>query len=610
MSGLRGSWTSIARNGLRSGPIPATGLQVRCAGIEYDDFPTVEWAVHFKNTGAQDTPILSDIQGIDLALARRSPGEFVLNHNAGDNCSPASYEPERLTLEPKSEHRFAPAGGRPTSVGYPYFNMEWPDGGLIIVIGWPGQWAAQFTRDATNGLRVRGGQELTRFKLHPGEEARSPLIALQFWQGDRVDAQNVWRRWMLAHNLPRTRDGKLPPPLFASCSGGFFPGLRTSEAGERQFITAFTHAGVKLDYWWIDAGWYACTDWPQTGTWTPDPVRYPHGLRAVSDFAHAHGMGLIVWFEPERVTPGTFLYTNNPAWLLGQDGQQKLLYLGNPQARQWLTDYVDGMLRREGIDLYRQDFNIDPLPYWRANDAPDRQGLTEMRDIEGYLAYWDELRRRHPGLLIDSCASGGRRNDLETLRRAVPLLRSDYQAFDGNPAFAPGNQGHTYGLSAWVPYYGQGVYFSDRDFVYSARSYLSPAFGIAVDVRKPGADWPLIRQVAEQWRQVADCMLGDFYPLTPYQLNEELWLAWQFDLPERQKGMVQVFRRTQSIYESARFKLHNLNPEARYLVTDLDQPAAAKEFTGRELLQHGLLISSPGQPSARILTYQVVDGGK
>ena len=589
---------------------PGAGLQVRCVGIEYNDFPTVEWVVHFKNTGTQDTPILSDIQAVDLGLARTGQGEFVLNHHAGDNCTPESYEPRRLTLEPKSEHRFAPAGGRPTSVGFPYFNLEWAGEGLIVVIGWPGQWAAQFTRDAGDGLRVRGGQELTRFKLRPGEEARSPLIALQFWQGDRVRAQNVWRRWMLAHNLPRTGDGKVPPPILSSCSGGFFPGLRTSEEGERQFITAFTQAGVKLDYWWIDAGWYACADWPQTGTWTPDPTRYPHGFQPISELVHAKGMGLIVWFEPERVTPGTFLYTNNPAWLLGHEGQQKLLNLGNAEARQWLTDHVDGMLRREGIDFYRQDFNIDPLPYWHAADAPDRQGLTEMRDIEGYLAYWDELRRRHAGLLIDSCASGGRRNDLETLRRAVPLLRSDYQSFDGNSAFAIGNQGHTYGLSSWIPYYGQGVYFSDRDFVYSARSYLSPAFGIAADVRKPNVDWTLIRRIGEQWRHVADCLLGDFYPLTSYQLNEELWLAWQFDLPERQKGIVQVFRRAGSSYESARFKLRNLNPEASYVVTDLDQPATAKEYSGRELVEHGIAISAPEQPSARILTYHVSTKGK
>ena len=212
--------------------------------------------------------------------------------------------------------------------------------------------------------------------------------------------------------------------------------------------------------------------------------------------------------------------------------------------------------------------------------------------------------------MIDSCASGGRRNDLETLRRAVPLLRSDYQAFDGNPAFAPGNQGHTYGLSSWIPYFGQGVYFTDRDFVYSVRSYLSPAFAICADVRKPGVDWPLIRRLAEQWRQVADCFLGDFYPLMSYQLNEESWLAWQFDLPESKKGMVQVFRRAGSIYESARFKLRGLDPNGRYPVTNLDAPDAKQEFTGRELMEHGLLVVAPGQPSATILTYQVLNETK
>ncbi len=583
---------------------PKTGLQVGCVGIEYGDFPTVEWVVYFKNTGNGDTLVLSDLQALDLRVQRTGSGEFVLNHQVGDDCSPNSYAPRQLGLNPKSEHRFAPAGGRPTSLGFPYFNLEWAGEGLIVVIGWPGQWAARFTRDAADGVRVRGGQELTRFKLHPGEEARTPLIALQLWQGDRVRAQNLWRRWMLAHNLPRTRDGKPPLPILTSCSGGFFPGLRTSEEGERQFITAFAEAGVKLDYWWIDAGWYACADWPHTGTWTPDPIRYPRGFRPVSELAHAKGMGLIVWFEPERVTPGTFLYTNNPAWLLGRDGEQKLLNLGNPEARRWLTDHVDEMLTREGIDFYRQDFNMDPLAYWRAADEPDRQGITEMRHVEGYLAYWDELRRRHPGLLIDSCASGGRRNDLETLRRAVPLLRSDYQAFDGNPAYAPGNQGHTYGLSSWIPYYGQGVYFTDRDYVYSVRSYLSPAFGFAADVRKPGVDWPLIRRLTEQWRKVADCMLGDFYPLSAYQLSEELWLAWQFDLPEARRGMVQVFRRAGSNYESARFKLRNLDLAATYQVTDLDQPSAPQQVSGRELLERGLLITAPQQPSARILTYQ------
>ena len=100
--------------------------------------------------------------------------------------------------------------------------------------------------------------------------------------------------------------------------------------------------------------------------------------------------------------------------------------------------------------MYRQDFNIDPLPYWRAADAPDRQGITEMKYVEGYLAYWDELLKRHPKMFIDSCSSGGRRNDVETLRRAVPLLRSDWY---NSPE---GQQCQTYGLSLWFPFQGTG----------------------------------------------------------------------------------------------------------------------------------------------------------
>lgn len=54
----------------------------------------------------------------------------------------------------------------------------------------------------------------------------------------------------------------------------------------------------------------------------------------------------------------------------------------------------------------------------------------EIRHIEGYLAWWDELRRRHPGLMIDSYASGGRRNDLESLLLGVGLAPCGYTSSD------------------------------------------------------------------------------------------------------------------------------------------------------------------------------------
>ena len=588
---------------------PKTGLVVRCVSVEYQDFPSVEWTLYFKNSGTNDTPILSDIQALDAVWSRHGQTECALHHHSGDDCTPDSYEPHRLVLAPRSEHRFAPVGGRPTNRGFPYFNLEWPGQGLLVAVGWPGQWAARFTRDAGGALRMRAGQELTHFTLHPGEEVRGPLVVLQFWKDDRVGAQNTWRRWMLAHNLPRARDGQPPRPMLSFCSGGFFPGLKCDEAGEFRFLEAVTQAGLKLDYWWMDAGWYPCGEgWPTVGTWTPDPGRFPRGLKAVSDRAHAQGAGLIVWFEPERVSAGTWLATNHPDWVLG-GAKGGLLNLGDEAARRWLTDHMDQQLTAQGIDFYRQDFNMDPLPYWRAHDRTNRQGLTEIRHVEGYLAYWDELQRRHPGLRIDSCASGGRRNDLETLRRAVPLLRSDYQSFAGDPAYAPGNQGHTYGLSSWIPYYGQGVYYSDRQLVYAARSHFCPSFALCADVRTPGVDWGLIRRLTEQWRRVAPCLLGDFYPLTPYRLDADVWMAWQFDLPEAGEGLIQAFRRDGCAYESARFPLHGLDATARYLVTDLDG-GPPTEMMGRELLEEGLPVVLKARPAAGLITYKRIVGAK
>jgi alpha-galactosidase len=61
------------------------------------------------------------------------------------------------------------------------------------------------------------------------------------------------------------------------------------------------------------------------------------------------------------------------------------------------------------------------LPFWQATDEPDRPGMAEVGFVEGLYAMWDELRARHPHLAIDHCASGGRRIDLETVRRSYAL---------------------------------------------------------------------------------------------------------------------------------------------------------------------------------------------
>ena len=575
---------------------PRTGLQIRCVSVKYKDYPTLEWTLYFKNTGDTDTPILQNIQALDLQLQSQLAKEFLIHHFRGSLCSPLDYEPFETILKPNMKKRIATTDGKPTNSDLSYFNLEIDDGGLIVVVGWPGQWAANFISDKEKNLRIVVGQELTHFKLHPGEEVRSPLIVLQFYKGDWIRAQNVWRRWMWAHNVPRP-SGKMLRPQMAACSSYQYGEMvRANEENQKMFIDGYLDKGLKLDYWWMDAGWYVGAvenNWIFTGTWEVDTTRFPNKLRAISDHAHSKGVRTIVWFEPERIHAGTWLATERPEWVHGGKNGG-LLKLDKPEVLDWLTNHVDRLINEEGIDLYRQDFNISPLDYWRANDADDRQGITEIQHATNYLAYWDELIRRHPNMLIDSCAGGGRRNDLETLRRGVPLLRSDYQ---NEPT---GQQNHTYGISFWMPFWGSAFKLFDT---YGLRSCMFPHITGCYDMRDNNQDYTLVKRMYKQWHDdVAPNFWGDYYPLTPYSSSNNVWMAWQFDRPEQGQGMVQAFRRPDNDQQSKQFKLRGLDPTAVYTVTDLDvnQP---QKIIGIKLINQGLTVNIKDKPGSAIITY-------
>jgi len=604
---LLAQWPVAAGRPERRGPLlrrsltyrqPGAGLQVRCAAVQYPEFGIVEWTIHLRNAGAEAGPILSDLQALDVRLRHGPESELALHHHAGSTATPHDYEPRRTALPLGAELRLAASGGRSSNHDLPYFNLETPEGGVIIAVGWPGQWAARFIRERSGDLSVRAGMERTHLRLLPGEEIRLPRIVLQFWRGQRQRAHNTFRRFMLERNpLPGAAP---PPPLLAPCSSHQFGEMvGADEASQRQFVDRYLQEGLVPDCWWMDAGWYPCGgDWTRTGTWEVDGARFPSGLRAVSDHAHARGVATLLWFEPERVAPGTWLDQRHPEWLLGAAGGHRLLDLGNPRARSWLTGHVSGLLEAQGIDLYRHDCNLDPLDLWRASDAADRQGIREIGHCTGLLAYWDGLRRRRPGLRIDNCASGGRRNDVECLRRAVPLLRSDH-------LFEPlGQQCHTYGLSFWVPFHGTGTRAADA---YGFRSTMCSALIPCWDVRRPDLDYAALRRLVGQWREVAPCFSGDYYPLTPYARGEEAWIAWQFHRLDLELGVVQAFRRPRAEAPALTVRLCGLEPGARYALTDLD--TGLRQVQTGAALAAGLELALPERPGSALLVYRRLGEG-
>lgn len=596
---------------------PATGLELVAEICEYKDFPAIEWVLHFKNTAKADTPILEDVQALDFALdVQPGYGEVALHRVLGlaGSCATASisdFAPVDEVLPLGVKRRVAPVGGRSSTSAMPFFNLEIPENrGVVVAIGWTGQWAAEFERpylSKDSKVTVRAGMERTHLKLFPGERVRTPRMLLLFWEGEWIDGQNQFRRFALRHKTPQV-DGK-PAQLPVAGMSWFQCGLGNGYTEENQiaFAQLYRKLGLDIETYWVDAGWFE-GGWPMgVGNWFPRKDAFPNGFKKLSEVVHGLGMKFLVWFEPERVSAGTMLHREHPEWLLShekggwdfmhvdvRDVDQYLFDLGNPKARAWLTDYISAFIRESKIDIYRHDANIDPQNYWEFNDAPDRQGITEIRYVEGLYTYWEELKARNPGLLVECCCSGNRRFDLETISRTINLWRSDF-AFRST-----GDQCQTYGISRYIPL---SVGPSKSPEKYAFRSILGPGMCLAWDPRED--DFPLeqARSDIALFKRLRPYFSGDYYPLTPYSSKENTWLAYQFDRPDLGEGVVFAFRRPSCSQTTLFVQLGGVAENADCEIENVDSGKKIR-YKGTELIASGLRIEAESKPESVVLVYR------
>jgi alpha-galactosidase len=329
----------------------------------------------------------------------------------------------------------------------------------------------------------------------------------------------------------------------------------------------------------------------------PDPDRFPHGLTPVSQAVDAIGLRFLVWFEPERVMRGSWLEREHADWLLWpsdtpaalrymeQDGFA-LLDLGNPDARAWAVESTSKYITDANISIYRLDCNLYPAYFWHTPEAADEVGLREIRYINGLYAFLDELASRHPQLIIDNCASGGRRLDFETLRRSVVLWRSD--STWGAPTFPRNVQAMTMGLSHWLPLHGLGSNATDE---IALRSGMGACASFAIDFRNQDSVATLRRHL-ERYHTVRPLFAADFYPLTPWSDDPAAWLAFQFHDPQRGEGLVQAFRASTDEARPIKLRLRGLQPDQRFECFDWDQPGTVTIRSGAELITTGIELGS------------------
>ncbi len=577
-----------------------SGLRVEWHLTKFSDFPAVDWVLYFENTGTQDTPVIADIQAMDLTLDEplEGPSCYRLHKTNGGPANPADFEPSLVKLRPDSHEHLGGGGGRSSNKDFPFVKIESTAASYIVAVGWSGQWAMDITCRNDRRLHVTSGLQLTHFKLHPGERVRTPRILVFRREGDTLEANAQFRELIYQHYAAR-RNGKPPlPTLFCNTCFTRGGGWLNECNAKNQISLIGAYAPLGLEALITDAGWFE-GGWPAgAGNWNPRKDAYPQGMGPVAAAAKQHGMVYGLWYEFERVVAGTPLAKGRPQWLLKSvDGPQDtyLLNLGLPEVRQYLFDIVKGFLDLPGFRFYRSDFNMDPLPYWRHTDLPDRQGIAEMKYIEGLYDFWDRLAQAWPDAFREECASGGRRIDLETVMRMHFHQKSDYW-FDNEVDLAV-----VWSLSRYLPnstFTTPLVRLDDRSFHSTMATSLIP--GWIADEK--GFDVARAKKLADTYRRLRHLLVGGYYPLTPYSRDGKHWMGLQFHRPDLGEGLVLVMPPRDSADRSLLLKLHDLVPAATYEV-QAEIRGQREQKTGAELMK-GLLVALPTGDGGERIVYR------
>ena len=569
------------------------GLQVTVEATSFENSATCQWIVYIKNIGTENSGVISDFYALNSSILT---GDAQLYYSIGSDTAASDFSLVKKKLS-SSAFGFSGSEGKPTEKYLPYFNINGQSCSAILGIGWTGQWAAALAEnDGETSITVK--QESFNAYLLPGEEIRSPLVSLSFYDNSNaVKGFNLFRSWIMDSVYPE----EITKNYYTVMEVAGPISTRTSDEIINILDNEIAESAYEqTDAFWMDAGWYNYNEgWHDgVGNWTVDTSRYDNGISELSSYAKNKGLGHVLWYEPERLFRDTHFYnigSQNEGWLVDVGEDNIMWNLANEEAFDYYCKYLLNSMKENGITVYRQDFNFAPLKYWQKADAEyydGREGICENHYVTNLYRYLDYLCDNIPGLIIDNCASGGKRLDLEMTYRSIPFWRSDYNCSYHADLFEA-TQSHTYGISFWLPISGANIYMMDE---YSARSAIMPL--VLMDFYSH--QHPDFNLHNEQ----RALMGGRYYPIEFGSFDKHKMHAMQFSTEDATEGTALIYKRENVHSKEYTVKLNGLIENATYEIYDIDNPEEKKQLTGEQLMSEGYKISLPDGAKAVVLMFK------
>lgn len=576
--------------------------------IHYRDFPAVESLLTFENVGREATGIVGGINALDYATQcpLQNGGPYRLHHTAGGAATHEDFKVSEIIIGKDKAAGMGGSFGRSSNSDLPFFRIDTGSGSVIVAVGWTGRWRAEVASPDDRTLRITAGLQKARFRLLPGESLRMPRLLMLTSSPDHC---NSLFRLLIHQHYALPREGRpMQPIIFCNTcfiEGGSWLGDHNTADNQAAIVRELAPLGIEAVI--TDAGWMAGSQgqWHLgCGNWHARKDNYPEGIRPITKAAKEVGVQYGLWYEIESVIEGTDIFKNHPDWLIDigartiGDSHVALINFGDPQARKGVTEIVTRLMGENDLQVYRQDFGLlDPAPHWDSLDSPDRQGVAEIKYITGLYQYWEALQEAFPHALLEGCAAGGRRIDLETVMHFHMHQKTDY--WFNNLV----DQQSLWALSQYLPNHCIVAHLARLDD-YSFHSTMASSLCVGWPVLNPAFSKNRAGVLVERYKKVRHLLTGEWYPLTGYSYDTDVWQAVQYHRPDLDEGIVLAFRRKDSPYRSLEVDLQGLVPDHRYRLHS-DQRGELPGQSGQSL-GHKYIIELNQAPASEMIHYKGV----
>jgi hypothetical protein len=517
----------------------------------------------------------------------------------------------------------------------PYEAVFLPEGnqsGWYAGIEFSGRTRITLDRTSNNlcsqlGLDPQPGPVLTR--LTAGGSIDSPVIFLGAFAGGPDGAGNQLRPWVRAvlGSPPTWADSRYP--LTVNNSWG--AGMRVDEAIARRMIADSAELGLEMFH--LDAGWFR-----GVGDWYPNPENFPHGLAPLADDAHRRGMKFGLWVDWSQAgldtSPGA-LNLRDPTvrdWLVAdvgpdwkpQEFKGQTIDLGVPAAHDYaarevnriVSDYHLDMLEHDGY-VVAQGCTRDDHPH----AAPDPRQMSiqhldgsdlvlssnstdvSYQAVRSYYSIYEQLRRQHPGLLLEICNDGGRMVDFGSAAHGDYFSITDsYDPLSNRRAF--------YDTSFVLPAAMLETYEQKwptprlENFLYELRSGMMGWFTVMQDTNAWTAEQhAAARQAIKFYKTNLRPLIrqAELFHISP-RPDGVHWDGMEYWDPAQRRGIVFAFRGSGNGQPAHHFVLAGLDPQKKYRLHFEDGSSSDTELTGRQLMSTGLMVALPLPLSSELIS--------